>query len=232
MSRRRRTLAAALTAFVPAVLVGLLWTALSVLALPPTPTPTARPRLSGGFGKPRATPGPTPVGGAPAGSDVFRAAGEKRAASGPKAGVSITNESLVTDPNKGKVSTSQSAPAAAKTPVAGAPSRTVAAEVSMAEETTSAEEAKWRAAARDARDRVETLKQRVAQYEREAAKLESDFYAWDDGQYRDSVIKPAWDRKKEELEQARKELAEAEKELAELPEKARKAGALPGWLRE
>ena len=96
----------------------------------------------------------------------------------------------------------------------------------------SEEEAKWRAAARSARERVETLKLRITQFEGEEAKLQADFYAWDDGQYRDGVIKPAWDRKKAELEEARTELAQAEKDLADLPEKARKAGALPGWLRE
>ncbi|MFN2386669.1 MAG: hypothetical protein ABR576_10355, partial [Thermoanaerobaculia bacterium] len=94
------------------------------------------------------------------------------------------------------------------------------------------EEGKWRAAARGARERVETLKLRIAELVGEEAKLQNDFYAWDDGQYRDGVIKPAWDRKREELEQARKDLAQAEKDLADLPEKARKAGALPGWLRE
>ena len=69
-------------------------------------------------------------------------------------------------------------------------------------------------------------------FEAAAHKLENDFYAWDDGQYRDRVIKPAWDRTKEDLEAARKELADAEKDLANLPERARRAGALPGWLRE
>ena len=72
----------------------------------------------------------------------------------------------------------------------------------------------------------------VRQFEQQSKKLESDFYSWDDGQYRDGVIKPAWDKKREELETARKDLEQAEKDLAELPEKARKAGALPGWLRE
>jgi hypothetical protein len=46
------------------------------------------------------------------------------------------------------------------------------------------------------------------------------------------VIKPAWDKKREELETAKRDLEQAEKELAGLPEMARKAGALPGWLRE
>ena len=46
------------------------------------------------------------------------------------------------------------------------------------------------------------------------------------------MIKPAWDRTLRELEDARRELAEAEKDLSDLPEKARRAGALPGWIRE
>ena len=63
-------------------------------------------------------------------------------------------------------------------------------------------------------------------------KLENDFYAWDDGQYRDRVIKPAWDHAKSELTDAKNELVAAEKDLADLPEKARQAGAMPGWIRE
>ncbi|HXM79966.1 MAG TPA: hypothetical protein VOA00_12090, partial [Thermoanaerobaculia bacterium] len=59
-----------------------------------------------------------------------------------------------------------------------------------------------------------------------------DFYRWDDGQYRDRVIKPAWDKKREELETARIQSKQAEADLADLPEKARKAGVPPGWLRE
>jgi hypothetical protein len=212
----------------PVALLALLASSATAQGQPPTPTPTSRPRLSGGFGKPRATPAPTPaVAANPAGSEVVRAAGEKRGALAGKPGVSITNETLITDPSKGKLTTSQTAPAAPKPAAAPAAGEAPAAEPSL-----SAEEAKWRAAARSARERVESLKELVAQYEREAAKLESDFYAWDDGQYRDGVIKPAWDRKKEELEQARKDLTTAEAELTDLPEKARKAGALPGWLRE
>jgi hypothetical protein len=37
---------------------------------------------------------------------------------------------------------------------------------------------------------------------------------------------------REELETARRDLVAARKDLDELPERARKAGALPGWVRE
>jgi len=200
---------------------GALWGAV------PSPTPTPRPRLSGGFGRPRAAPASSPqVGESPSGPRP------------EKAGVVIRNDTLVTSTQKGKVSTSGGA-LVTTTPQPA--SRTSAAEVPLATTGTptpdpsspaEASEAEWRAAAKSARDRVEQGKSLVRQFTAEAAKLESDFYSWDDGQYRDNVIKPAWDKKKEELETAKKELALAEKDLADLPEKARKAGALPGWLRE
>ena len=49
---------------------------------------------------------------------------------------------------------------------------------------------------------------------------------------RGASVAVADDKKREELETARRELADAERDLADLPEKARKAGALPGWIRE
>ena len=153
---------------------------------------------------------------------------------------SITNETLVTDPNRGQLTTCHPAPpkpavrhgrgrrrrpAGSPTPAAAAAARTP----------TPAEGAKRRSGA-SSRGRSASASPTRRSASRasssEAKKLENDFYAWDDGQYRDNVIKPAWDKKREELETARRDLEEAEKDLAELPEKARKAGALPGWIRE
>ena len=147
--------------------------------------------------------------------------------------MAITNDNLVTDPTKGRITTFSPRNVLPPTPVP-----THAAEVPVTAAATpvtspgAPNEAEWRQRARDARARVEGGKQRVDQLEAETKKLENDFYSWDDGNYRDGVIKPAWDKKKEELEAARKELAAAEADLAELPDKARRAGALPGWLRE
>jgi hypothetical protein len=197
--------------------------------LTPTPTPTPRPRkLAGGFG--RAVPGAAvtpeettvPVDGQSLGETV-RAAGVARKRKESHPPISITNETLVTDPKKGRLTTASPRP--------GSP--TPAAE--QARPTPGpAEEAEpyWRERMHGARARVEELRERIRQFEQESKKLENDFYSWDDGQYRDGVIKPAWDKKREELETARRELQQAEKDLSDLPEKARKAGALPGWLRE
>ena len=228
-------------------LLGLLLGAAGAFALAasptprPTPTQTPRPRLSGGFGRtpvPSATRSegePTPV-----------AAVRKEKDGNHGAPVAITNESLVKDPNKGRLSTSQirpplptpahgpagrhaEPPAAAATAPAPVPVPAAAAAASAAE---GGDEATWRERARTARRRVEELKIEITQLESDSKQLETDFYRWDDGQYRDRVIKPAWDKKREELETRRRQLVDAEADLADLPEKARKAGALPGWIRE
>ncbi|HEV2063080.1 MAG TPA: hypothetical protein VGS00_00855 [Thermoanaerobaculia bacterium] len=203
----------------------------------PTPTPTPRPRLGGGFGRAVSTPVPAGPGGQSL-ADVVRAAGttKVREPGEKKAGVTIDNSSLVTDPTKGRLTTSQSAGRSQAIPPTPAASRTQAGPAltpsPATSSTSAAEEQKWREASRAAKKRVDDAKQRIEDLDAAAHKLEGDFYAWDDGQYRDRVIKPAWDKTKADLETARKDLAEAEKNLADLPERARKAGALPGWLRE
>lgn len=93
------------------------------------------------------------------------------------------------------------------------------------------DEAYWRDKAKAARDRADRAREEVAAADAEAKKQENDFYSWDDGQYRDSIIKPAWDRAKEALANAQKELSDAEEALKNLEDDARKAGAMPGWIR-
>jgi hypothetical protein len=209
-----------------------------------SPTPTPRPRLTGGFGRPRdTTPPAPPEGGGQSLSDVVRAAREarERKAPPPEGGLTITNRSLVTDPEKGRLSVGRPQPTPHGTEPAPAPSGDAAPAGQSASGASAGSdlvpspadaEAQWREKSRAARKRVADAKARVGELEAAAKKLENDFYAWDDGQYRDRVIKPAWDHARERLEDAKAELAEAEKELAGLPEKARRAGALPGWLRE
>ncbi len=210
-----------------------------LLAQAPARTPTPAPRLSGGFGRPRATPVATPASdaGGQSLSDVVHAARESREGQPPeKSGVTIDNRSLVKGAEKGRVSTSKPVPsharpvAPASTPVPSAPA--AAAGAASDGSATGGTEAEWRQRAAQARKRVADDKSRVAELDAATKKLENDFYAWDDGQYRDRVIKPAWDRSRSDLETAKEQLAEAEKDLADLPESARKAGALPGWIRE
>lgn len=185
---------------------------LSAIAATPTPTPSPKPILTGGFGK---TPAPP--------TSARRQVEKKQ--------IRITNESLVTESDRGRVSTSEVRPPATATPpTAEARVTPVGAEPTpLAGE---AGEEYWRGEARRLRERVATIKGEIERLDAEAKRLELDFYAWDDGAYRDRVIKPAWDKAREELATARKELPVAEKELAELPDRARRAGAFPSWIRE
>lgn len=185
---------------------------LLVVAATPKPTATPAPRLTGGFGKTPAT-----------GPASRRTTEQKK--------VRITNETLVTESGKGKLTTSDVRPVPTATGKAGE-TRTTPGAPAEVTEPASGGEAYWRGEARRLRERVETIREEISRLESETKKLEGDFYSWDDGAYRDRVIKPAWDKAREELATARQELPVAERELAELPDRARKAGALPGWLRE
>jgi len=185
-------------------------------AAAPQPTPTPETRLLGGFGK------TAPA--APARKRV-----EKK--------VRITNESLVTDPLKGKLTTSQQvvtptpAGKAARTPSGPTPTGPAAVSTPAAAAAEGGEEY-WRNESRRVRDRVTELRAAIIRLENDTRKMEADFYSWDDGAYRDGVIKPAWDKAREDLATARRELPLAERALDDLPDRARRAGALPGWVRD
>jgi hypothetical protein len=208
----------------------------------PAPTQTPRPRLSGGFGRtpiarePEAEPAPTPAAEDAPGSalsDVVKAASDTKAKKEAKAKsqIAITNKTLVTNPQRGKLTTYSTTPLPTPEPApAGAPGEAAAGGEGRSPQ--AGDETYWRQTSRAARARVEELKIRIAELEAASKRMENDFYSWDDGQYRDRVIKPAWDKTRQELETSQQELERAEKDLAELPDKARKAGALPGWLRE
>ena len=185
----------------------------SALASPPEPTRTPAPKLTGGFGKVPVAP---------------RAATKETGKSGP---LRITNDSLVLDTSKGKVSTSQRPAATTPDPArTAAPSPATLPAVAAADAAQG--EAYWRDEARRLRERVTELREAIIRLEADTKRLEADYYAWDDGAYRDRVIKPSWDKAREELATSRFALPVAEKELSELPDRARRAGALPGWLRE
>jgi hypothetical protein len=185
----------------------------SALASPPEPTRTPAPKLTGGFGKVPVAP---------------RSATKETGKSGP---LRITNDSLVLDASKGKVSTSQRPAATTPDPArTAAPSPATLPAVAAADAAQG--EAYWRDEARRLRERVTELREAIVRLEADTKRLEADYYAWDDGAYRDRVIKPSWDKAREELATSRFALPVAEKELSELPDRARRAGALPGWLRE
>ncbi len=96
----------------------------------------------------------------------------------------------------------------------------------------SADEHYWRDGARERRLAWRDAVEEVGRLEAEVAGLRRSFYAEDDPFYRDSELKPAWDRSLENLAMAREDVLTREAELAAFLETGRLAGALPGWLRE
>jgi hypothetical protein len=93
-------------------------------------------------------------------------------------------------------------------------------------------EAYWRDRIREARSHWGSVEEEIDHLNARIAELRQRFYAEDDPFYRDSQIKPAWDRALERLEEARAEMEDAEAEVERVLEEGRRAGALPGWLRE
>lgn len=90
----------------------------------------------------------------------------------------------------------------------------------------------WRSRALDIRTRLRQATDRTEELELSATGWRRRFYAEEDPYFRDSKIKPEWDRVLAQLEETRDEVGTTRKELEDFLEEGRRAGALPGWLRE
>lgn len=108
----------------------------------------------------------------------------------------------------------------------------VAAEAGAAAEEAARDEAYWRERGLEIRRRWRSALEDVDRLEGESAELRRRFYAADDPYVRDNQIKPEWDRLLAGLDQARRTLEAAPRELDAYLDEGRRAGALPGWLRE
>lgn len=206
----------------------------------PTPTPAAKKRkLAGGsFGVP---PAPTPATGAAADSlaAAARKAQEEAPPSNEKPGrkIVITNESLARpEPTPGGSSVTITGGAGSKpvvkVPPTPAPLEPDAAPVMPAYRDASGRtEREWRDRAAAARESVQSTQSSLDAANEEAKRLENDFYAWSDGNYRERVIRPAWDQAKDRVKALEGDLEKAKSAIADLEEEARKSGTPPGWLR-
>jgi hypothetical protein len=205
--------------------------------LSPTPTP---PTATSGDATPVPTPAPKLKGvvapAAEAGqsgkslADVVRVSKEARKGQAPKKSLgTITNETL----RKGGAAPAPGSKAAAKTPavaaVRSAPTPHPTYDVPRDDQGRS--EAQWKRIMDHARSLVLDGERKVKDLEMKSKQLENDFYAQSDGFRRDGVIKPAWDKARDELTQARAELDAARKSLDDLAEDARRSNTPPGWLR-
>lgn len=147
--------------------------------------------------------------------EAARAERERRAKSGPPK-VEITDKNM--SQHQGQITVAD-------------PKKTVSAADAAALEVLK-DEGYWRNRAVDIRTRLRKASDEVKELELSAAGLRRRFYAEEDPQMRDRKIKPEWDRILQELEETRTEVTTTRKELEEFHEEGRRAGALPGWLRE
>ncbi len=89
----------------------------------------------------------------------------------------------------------------------------------------------WRERYRQQLKKVEEIRKRIQELDREIPRLWTQFYSWDDPAYRDGVIKPKLDQALAERDRLGKRLPEEEAKLPQIKEAARRDGALPGWFR-
>lgn len=218
--------------------------ALSGLAIEPTPssavslTPSPSPAITTLSG------GKAPIPGAGRGSslaDVVKLSKENRKDKDqpPKKSLgTITNETLLKGatpkPTAAKGATAKGTPAktapAKSTRSAASPTPTpVVPDVSRDDKGRSEDD--WKALMGQQKALVTGGEARVRELETKTKQLENDFYAMSDGNRRDAVVKPAWDRSREELTKARQELEDARRAFDALSEDARKSNTPPGWLR-
>jgi hypothetical protein len=150
--------------------------------------------------------------------EAARAERERRARAGRPVAV-ITDKTLPGYAAKGQLTIA--APKAPKAPAEAAEAATAVAD-----------EEHWRSRGLEIRRRWRQAADAVQELEQRAAEWRRRFYAEDDPYVRDGKVKPEWDRTLDRLQQVRAEVETAKQELTAYLEEGRRAGALPGWLRE
>jgi hypothetical protein len=90
----------------------------------------------------------------------------------------------------------------------------------------------WHQRKQETDQQLKDAQSRVDQIQSEINQLRTAFYAEADGVGQRPVIQQEWDERLKSLEQARQELQDAQAQSSGLEDEARKAGALPGWIRD
>lgn len=126
-----------------------------------------------------------------------------------------------------------SAPSETESEASAAPlTQPASAAVDPSVEASTDAESYWRGRVLRARMNWKYTEDEIAHLIEKIAELRQRFYAEEDPYYRDTQIKPSWDRALDRLAEA-KEAAEGFRETVdEILQEGRLAGALPGWLRE
>lgn len=161
-------------------------------------------------------------------AEAMRAEKERRAKV-QKPVVVLDNKSLEAHGKDQKLTIAAGDPAAEASDAADASATAKRAEDAAA---AARDEEYWRSRGLEIRERWRAASDRIDELQSEAESLRRRFYAADDPYLRDSQIKPEWDRVLAELDDSRREADSSASELERYLEDGRRAGALPGWLRE
>jgi hypothetical protein len=92
------------------------------------------------------------------------------------------------------------------------------------------QEAYWRARVRSKRQEWADKVTEIFALEQRASDLRIQFYAADDPFYRDTRIKPEWDRTLDNIVRARRTAYQLEQEVSDVVSEGARVGAYPGWL--
>ncbi|MCI0411936.1 hypothetical protein L0222_03935 [bacterium] len=90
----------------------------------------------------------------------------------------------------------------------------------------------WRSRKQETDQRLQEAQTRVQEIQSEINTLTTAFYAESDGVAQRPLIESERIERLKELEQAKQDLESAKQESEGLEDEARKAGALPGWVRD
>ncbi len=205
-----------------------------------TPQPEALPPQAVSQQRPEPTPAPpppapTPVS-TPAPTTIVIDSAEDESAAGESLGEAARRErarrqaadrpvAVITNKNLAEYAKGQKLTTASATAEDSAPD--TAAELARQQD-----EAYWRGRGLEIRRRWRDALEDVDRLEGESAEMRRRFYTTDDPYVRDNQVKPEWDHLLAELDRARQTLEAAPRELAVFLEEGRRAGVLPGWLRE
>ncbi|MBW8877496.1 MAG: hypothetical protein JF614_21225 [Acidobacteria bacterium] len=156
-----------------------------------------------------------------------RAEKERRAKASAPAAIVITDKNLHQYAAKGQITV---ADPKAKEKKKAAPATAAAA--AGAADPAVHDEQYWRSQALEIRLRWRAAADEVKKLEQRSTELRQRFYSENDSFVRDNQVKPEWDRVTDRLQKARAETETARQQLANFLDDGRRAGALPGWLRE
>lgn len=89
----------------------------------------------------------------------------------------------------------------------------------------------WRNRYKEAVERVEQAEKKLNDLQSDVNALTRAFYAEGDGVAQRGVIERERNQRLADIEKGKQELAEAKQALTDLEDEARRAGAMPGWVR-